>query len=194
MTRRLFCAAAAVAAIGVAFAAAPAANASPYVAGCQLSGTATFNNPLMGTTSGPFTYSFTGTLSSCNSSTSGAPASGTVFAGTNGLNAATGTGSCQTSTTAGESVVQWADGKTTVIKYTTSGAAAAVALTGSVVAATTETNATTGAPLYTTTETATPVGSSAGGALAFEANPQDCAGAGVHSAGIAGVIGEGSQN
>jgi hypothetical protein len=193
MTKRLFCAAAAVAAIGVAFAAVPAANASPYVAGCQLTGNATFDNPLMGTTSGPFTYSFGGTLTNCQSS-NGGPASGTVFAGQNGLNHATGTGSCLTSTTAGESIVQWADGKTTVIKYTTSGAAAAVALTGSVVAATTEKNATTGVPLYSTTETATPVGSSAGGALAFEANPQDCAGAGVHSAGIAGVIGEGSQN
>lgn len=194
MTKRLFCAVAAVAAVGVAFAAASAANASPYVAGCKLDGTATFNNPLQGTTSGPFTYSFTGSLANCNSSNTAAPKSGTVFAGINGLAPATGTGSCQTSTTAGESVVQWADGKTSVIKFTTSGAAAAVVLTGSIVAATSETDPVTLQPLYTTTEPATPVGSSAGGALAFEASPQDCAGAGVSSAGIAGVIGEGSQS
>jgi hypothetical protein len=190
--KRIICAVGSVVAVAAALAVAPAANASPYIAGCQLTGTANFDTPLSGTVSGNFTYSFGGTLTNCQSS-NGGPASGTVFAGQNGLNHSTGTGSCQTSTTAGESVVQWADGKTSVIKYTTSGAAAAVALTGSIVAATTETNS-LGQPLFTTTEPATPVGSSAGGALVFEANPQDCAGAGVSSAGIAGVIGEGSQN
>lgn len=195
LTKRLICAVASVAAVAAALALAPAAGASPYVAGCELQGTANFDNNLTGT-SAPFSYSFTGGLTNCQSS-NGGPASGNVFAGTQGLTHPTGTGSCSSSTTSGESVIQWADGKTTVITYSTTGAAAALVLTGSIAAATTETNPTTNAPLFTTTEPATPVGSSAGGALAFQPpNPEGCApgGAGVSSAGISGVIGEGSQS
>jgi hypothetical protein len=194
------------AAAGAAFVFVPSATAaSNGVGGCQLSGTAQFGGsgldgpPLYG----PFSYSFHGTLSNCQSS-NGAPASGTVFAGEQGLNPAAGSGNCAETISKGESVVQWADGKNTVIAYKTQGALAAVGLTGTVVTATSETSTdpTTGVttPLFSTNEPATPVGSTAGGALAFQpADPKACANfatdpppPGVMSASISGVIGDGN--
>jgi hypothetical protein len=154
-----------------------AANAG----GCQLHGTASFAPPLTNTAQ-DFSYTFTGSLSNCQSS-AGGPATGTVFAGTNGLPVPSGNGSCASSTTSGIAVAQWADGTTTVIEYTTSGAAAAVTLQGSVIPAVTSSNGTT----YATTRY---VGNGASGALAFEPpDPTACAGAGVTSAGIDGVVG-----
>ena len=100
--------------------------AATEAGGCQLHGTASFAPPLTNTAQN-FSYSFTGNLSNCQSS-SGGPGSGTVFAGTNALPVSTGNGSCCSSTTNGTAVVQWADGTTTVVQYSTSGAAAAVAL------------------------------------------------------------------
>jgi hypothetical protein len=98
----------------------------------------------------------------------------------------TGNGSCASSTTSGIAVVQWADGFTTVVQYSTSGAAAAVALQGSVIASVTSSTGTT----YTTTRYA---GDSALGTLAFEPpDPTACAGAGVTSAGIDGSVALGS--
>ena len=195
--KKISCAVAALSAAGAAFAIAPAANAA-YVSGCQLNGTAHFDGSgLQGIpTSGPFSYYFDGKLSSCQSS-NGGPASGTVFAGEQGLAHATGSGGCDESVSNGEAVVQWADGKYTVLKYGTEGALAAQTLTGTVVPATTETNATTGAPLFSTTEPATPVGSSSVGALAFTvADPNQCntyvqPGPAVTTASISGVIGDG---
>lgn len=204
-------AAAAISAVaGAAFVFVPtAAAASNGVGGCQLSGTANFGGsgldgpPLYG----PFSYSFDGTLSNCKSS-NGAPASGTVFTGEQGLNPATGSGNCGETVSNGESVVKWADGNYTVISYKTQGALAAVGLTGTVVQATTETatttdpttGVTTTSPLFSTNEPATPVGSSVGGALAFQpTNPSACANfatdpppPGVMSASISGVIGDGN--
>src|SRR6266576_1536430 len=114
-------------------------------------------------------------------------ASGTVFAGTNGLPAATGNGSCGSSTTSGIAVVQWSDGTATVVQYSTTGAAAAVSLKGSVIASVTSSTGTT----YTTTRYA---GDTALGALAFEPpDPTACAGAGVTSAGIDGTVDLGSS-
>jgi hypothetical protein len=163
---------------------AASAVAAPNGGGCQLHGTASFSPPLTNTAQN-FSYSFTGNLSNCQSSLGG-PATGTVTAGTNGLPVPTGNGSCASSTTSGIAVVQWADGFTTVVQYSTSGAAAAVALQGSVIASVTSSTGTTS----TTTRYA---GDSALGTLAFEPpDPTACAGAGVTSAGIDGSVALGS--
>src|SRR6266516_1418846 len=161
------------------------ASAAPNGGGCQLHGTASIS-PGLTNTAQNFSYSFTGNLTNCQSSSSG-PASGTVFAGTNGLPVPTGNGSCANSTTSGIAVAQWSDGTTTVVQYSTSGAAAAVALQGSVIGSVTASNGTT----YTTTRYA---GDSALGQLAFEPpDPTACAAAGVTTAGIDGGIELGSS-
>ena len=56
--------------------AAPAASGG----GCQLKGTASFS-PGLSTTSQPFTYSFSGDLTGCQSTEAGSPATGRVQAG-----------------------------------------------------------------------------------------------------------------
>jgi len=161
------------------------ASAVPNGGGCQLHGTANIS-PGLTNNAQNFTYNFTGNLSNCQSS-SGGPASGTVFAGTNGLPVPTGSGSCSSSTTSGIAVAQWADGTTTVVQYSTSGAAAAVSLQGTVIGSVTSSTGTT----YTTTRYA---GDTALGTLAFEPpDPTACAGAGVTTAGIDGTIGLGSS-
>jgi hypothetical protein len=160
------------------------AAAAPNGGGCQLQGGASFS-PGLSNTAQNFAYSFTGNLTNCQSS-SGGPASGTVFAGTNGLPVPSGNGSCVSSTTSGIAVVQWADGTTTVVQYSTSGAAAAVSLQGTVIASVTSSTGTT----YTTTRYA---GDSALGTLAFQPpDPTACAGAGVTSAAISGTVSLGS--
>jgi hypothetical protein len=152
--------------------------------GCALQGSASFS-PGLSTTAQNFSYSFTGSLSSCQSSTSGAPASGTVFAGTNGLPLPTGNGSCADSTTSGIAVIQWSDGTATVIQYTTTGAAAAVSLQGSVIPSVTSSTGTT----YTTTRY---VGDTAGGQLIFQPpSPTSCQ-TGATTAGISGATELGS--
>ena len=154
--------------------------------GCQLHGTANIS-PGLSNTAQNFTYSFTGGLTNCQSSSTG-PASGTVFAGTNGLPVPTGNGSCGNSTTGGIAVVQWSDATTTVVQYTTSGAAAAVVLQGNIIASVTSSTGTT----YTTTRYA---GDGALAALAFEPpDPTACNGAGVTTAGIDGFVGIGSSS
>jgi hypothetical protein len=161
------------------------AGAAPNGGGCQLHGTASFS-PALTNAAQNFSYSFTGNLTNCQSS-SGGPATGTVFAGTNGLPLPTGNGGCGSSTTSGIAVAQWADGTTTVVQYSTSGAAAAVSLQGTVIGSVTSSTGTT----FTTTRYA---GDGALGALAFEPpDPTACAGAGVTSAGIDGTIGLGSS-
>jgi hypothetical protein len=155
------------------------ASAATNGGGCQLHGTANIS-PGLSNTAQNFTYSFTGDLTNCQSS-SGGPASGTVFAGTNGLPVATGNGSCASSTTSGIAVVQWVDGTATVVQYTTNGALAAVALQGNVIAS---------SGSFSTTRYA---GNSALGTLAFEPpDPTACNGAGVTSAGIDGSVALGS--
>jgi hypothetical protein len=162
------------------------ASAAPNAGGCHLQGTASFS-PGLTNTAQNFNYSFTGNLTDCQSSTGG-PATGTVFAGTNGLPAPTGNGSCANSTTSGIAVAQWADGTTTVVQYSTSGVAAAVNLQGTVIGSVTSSTGTT----YTTTRYA---GDSAQGALTFQPpDPTACAGSGVTSAGIDGFIGLGSSS
>ena len=85
-------------------------------------------------------------------------------------------------------MAQWADGTATVVQYSTSGAAAAVSLQGTVIPSVTSSTGTT----YTTTRYA---GDSALGALAFQPpDPTACAGAGVTSVGIDGTINLGSTS
>jgi hypothetical protein len=161
------------------------ASAAPNAGGCQLQGTANIS-PGLSNTAQSFSYSFTGNLTNCQSS-SGGPASGTVFAGTNGLPVPTGSGSCASSTTQGIAVAQWSDGTTTVVSYSTTGALAAVNLQGTVIASVTSSTGTT----YTTTRYA---GDSALGTLVFQPpDPTACAGAGVTSAGISGSVDLGSS-
>src|SRR4051794_25592627 len=105
--------------------------------GCQLQGTANFS-PGLNANAQNFAYSFNGGLSGCQSSQSGAPASGTVSAGEvvtiSGQQfqepVPSGNGSCGNSTTSGTAIVTWADGTQTVVQYSTTGAAAAVHLQG----------------------------------------------------------------
>jgi hypothetical protein len=161
------------------------ASASPNAGGCQLQGTANFS-PGLTNTAQNFSYNFTGALTNCQSS-SGGPAGGIVFAGTNGLPVPTGNGSCATSTTKGIAVTQWADGTTTVVSYSTTGALAGVKLEGTVIASVTSSTGTT----YTTTRYA---GDTALGALIFQPpEPTACAGAGVTSAAISGSVDLGSS-
>jgi hypothetical protein len=153
--------------------------------GCQLHGTANIS-PGLSNNAQDFSYSFSGALSNCQSSTIGAPTNGGVFAGTNGLPVPSGNGSCANSTTSGIAVVQWADGSTTVVQYTTTGALAAVALQGTVIGSVTTSSGTT----YSTTRYP---GDTAFATLAFEPpDPTACTGAGVTTAGIDGVVGLGS--
>jgi hypothetical protein len=162
------------------------ASGDPGGGGCQLHGTANISPGLTGTAQN-FAYSFTGALTNCQSSSTG-PASGTVFAGTNGLPVPSGNGSCDDSTTSGIAVVQWSDGTTTVVQYTTNGAAAAVVLQGNVIASVTSSTGT----VYKTTRYA---GDGALAALAFEPpDPTACAGAGVTTAGIDGFVGIGNSS
>jgi hypothetical protein len=161
------------------------ASGAANAGGCRLQGAANIS-PGLSNMAQNFTYSFTGNLTNCQSS-SGGPSSGTVFAGTNGLPVPSGNGSCANSTTSGIAVVGWSDGTTTVVQYSTNGALAAVALQGTVIASVTSSNGTT----YTTTRYA---GDSAKASLAFEPpDPTACSGAGVTSAGIDGVVGLGSS-
>jgi hypothetical protein len=168
--------------------------------GCQLDGTASFS-PGLTNNAQDFSYSFNGDLSGCQSSESGAPASGTVSAGEvvtiNGSQyqepVPTGNGSCGSSTTGGTGIVTWADGTKTVINYTTSGAAAAVTLQGTVVdSVTLQQVGGTGSTTVTTTRYA---GDSSLGLLAFEPpDPTACnTPTGVTTAGIQGFVGLGSS-
>jgi len=189
--------------VGIAMLAlAPSAPAASGGA-CQLQGTASFGSGLNATAK-PFDYSFNGALTNCQSSVAGSPASGTVSAGevytdpTSGkqyqLPRAQGNGSCASSTTSGTAVAFWVDGTRTVVTYSTTGATAAVHLSGSVAASVTlpPVNPTDPPLTLVTTRYA---GNSAAGALVFEASPQECASdTGVLAAGIEGTISLGTQN
>jgi hypothetical protein len=280
--------------VGILFAGVPSAEASS-LGGCQLQGTASIS-PGLNNNAQNFRYSFAGSLSGCQSSTSGAPTSGSVEAGrtittpynwsytdsttvtaatsagaltvsttasegsvatqtsgtvvtidpgtsiaetrtvtavsgsgpytetlssalsfshaagaaVNGAHSGsatatyqepipTGNGSCGSSATSGTAIANWADGTTTVISYATTGALAAVELTGSVVPSVND-----GLASYTGPSQAPPApthavnttryaGQSAVGQLFFQPpDPTACGGAGVTSAAISGVISLGS--
>lgn len=191
----------AIALLLVPVASAPAASGG----GCQLQGTASFS-PGLGASAQNFSYSFGGSLTGCQSNTSGAPATGSVSAGQivtiSGEQfqepVPTGNGGCSNSTTSGTAIATWADGTQTVISYTTTGAAAAVNLQGSVVPSVTlqAVNPATGQPTSTTVTTTRYAGNSSLGALAFQPpDPTACnTSAGVTSAGISGFVGLGSSS
>jgi hypothetical protein len=190
----------------------PAAGAQS-LGGCELQGTAAFS-PGLSSGSQAFSYGFTGALSGCQSSQSGVPTSGTVAAGqtipelvTNAISGEThtvtyqqpiptGNGGCASSTTQGEALATWSDGTQTVVSYSTTGALAAVGLSGNVAPSMTLTavNAEPGDPATYTIDTTRYGGESASGLLAFEPpDPTACtAPTGVTSAGISGLIGLGS--
>jgi hypothetical protein len=166
--------------------------------GCQLTGTATFN-PGLSNTAGPFTYGFTGTLTGCQSTNAGSPATGTVEAGQVYTDATTGekfqepasmgTGTCANGTTSGTSLITWADGTRTIISYSTTSAGAAVHLAGTVIPSWTipAISPATGQPTSVTFTSTRYAGDSANGLLAFQADPTQCAGAGVTTAAINGA-------
>ena len=195
MTKRLVSAAVSVAAIGAAaLAMAPSAMATANGGVCQLQGTATFPTPLTaGPAASPFSYTFSGTLSNCHGAQASAtqtavPSGGTIFT----PDTVSGTGSCVDSGVPtgipGTSVIDWNDGKVTVESYSTSGALAAVVVTGSVIASYTAKNGT----VYTTNEPSTPVGDGSGGLLTFTPSSPTACQSGVTSAGINGVVGTGN--
>ncbi len=193
--------------------AAPAGAASG--GGCQLEGSGSFS-PGLGSTSKPFTYSFSGNLTGCQSNVAGAPTSGTVEAGktvtrtytdpTTGAShtvtyqepISSGTGGCTNSTTSGTGIVTWSDGTVSVLGYTTTGAAAAVSLSGTVQPSVTltATNAQPGDPTTITISTTRYAGYTSQGALAFQPpDPTACnSPAGVTTAGISGAVGLGSSS
>jgi hypothetical protein len=188
--------AALAAAAGIAVAgSAPAAAAE---GGCQLEGTAAFKTPL-GSTSKPFEYSFNGRLTSCQSPTGSMPASATITSNEPIVEGGityqpgykdSGTGACSNSSTTGTAVIRWADGTVTVLRYTTEGVGAAIVLQSTVIAGTTYTGRNSKGETVTKTFTTNRfAGATGGGPLVFQANPADCAGAGVKSAGIVGVVG-----
>jgi hypothetical protein len=93
--------------------------------------------------------------------------------------------------------VTWADGTKTVLGYTTTGAAAAVQLSGNVVPSVTlnATNAQPGDPTTLTISTTRYAGNSSTGLLTFQPpDPTACAAAGVTSAAISGFVGLGSSS
>lgn len=172
--------------------------------GCQLQGTASFS-PGLNANAQHFSYSFGGNLSNCKSNDSTAPATGSVSAGQvetiNGQAfqepVPSGDGSCSSSTTGGIAIATWGDGTKTVIRYTTTGAAAAVKLDGTVLPSVTlqAINPPVGAPTSTTITTTRYAGAGALGTLAFQPpDPTACeTPTGVTSAGISGFVGLGSQ-
>jgi hypothetical protein len=208
----------------------PPAAADPGGAGCTLAGAADFspNGPGVQTS---FGYSLTGTLTNCQSSRAGAPtdgvievgqvitaavpvtlADGTVVQGTASYQApiATGTGtlpanSCAAGSTAGNALITWADGSTSVVDYTTTSAGPAVSLEGTVVDSLTatlvpgSTSPAGSAPATHTissTSTAVPVGDGAQGVVAFTTEaPDGCTTeAGLAAVAVEGVVGVGSAS
>src|SRR3954466_6278591 len=99
--------------------------AAATTGGCHLQGNASFS-PGLNSSSKPFSYSFGGQLSSCQSNQAGTPATGSVEAGKVYTDPtgeqfqeplSSGTGGCSNSTTSGTAITNWADGTITVISY-----------------------------------------------------------------------------
>jgi len=187
MTKRLVSAAASVAVIGAAaLAAAPAAMATANGGGCVLQGTAKFSPNITGTTSN-ITYTFSGTLSNCHSGSTSGLNSGPSGGAISTPEPVALNGSCTSSTSSGIAIVNWNDNDTTVVQYSTTGYAAAVDQTGTVLPSWKDPATGT---TYTTNEPATPANDSAQGLLTFgTTTPQNCApgGSGLSSASINGL-------
>ncbi len=86
-------------------------------------------------------------------------------------------------------MVTWADGTRTIISYWTTAAGAAVHLAGTVVPTWTlpAINPAVGQPTSITLSSTRYANDAANGALAFQADPTQCAGAGVTTAAINGL-------
>ena len=153
-------------------------SASPGGGGCQLHGTSKFTKG-PNSTAHKFTYTFTGSLSNCQDDSGKAPATGSIAT----VAPATGSGTCQNGTTNGIALVTWADKTTTIVKYATQDYGANVILQGSALP-----TYKVGKKTYKTNRYA---GDSAFASLVFEADPTQCAGSGVTSAGIDGITGLG---
>src|SRR3954451_12000969 len=128
MSARLALAAGTVAVLASAAMVAVPAGAAPGGGGCQLAGNAKFVKGPNGTAH-PLTYTFTGTLSNCMSSESGAPAGGAIAT----LVPAKGSGTCANGKTAGVALLKWSGGKQSVISYTTDSATAEGVLQGTAI-------------------------------------------------------------
>lgn len=201
-------------AVGLQVANAPVGTAASG-GGCNVQGTANLT-PGLNNSAQPFTYTFSGGLSSCRSSDASAPATGGIGAGqlyqavtSSGPDPAnplvtithtehfyepvsTGNGGCASSTTSGVAFITWADNTITVFNYTTSGALAAVALQGSVlssIALSAPDHLYTWEPTTVTVTTTRYNGASANAALAFQPpDPTACnTPSGATSAAISGV-------
>jgi hypothetical protein len=169
-----------VLALAVGAAVALPVNAAPGGGGCMLQGTAKFSHG-PNNTAHAFTYTFAGTLSRCQSN-EGSPAAGKIAT----VVPSKGSGTCANGTTAGVAAVTWADKTLTLIKYTTNAVTAEVVLQGTVIP-----SYKVGRKVYRTTRFA---GASALADLVFQANPTQCAGAGVTDAPISGFAGVGHQS
>jgi hypothetical protein len=183
MIRRLalLSGAAALSITSVAAVVSPAQASDPHGVTCGLTGSATFK-PGLTTTAADGSFSFTGDLAGCQS-TDATVTDGTVKA------TGAGNSSCAEGTAAGTAIISWSNKKTTVVSFTTQNVAAAVQVSTTVIKSTK-----VGTITYTTDESATPVGDSGLGALAFQADPTQCNTAtGLTTADFQGQIGSGNN-
>jgi hypothetical protein len=119
MFKRLLLAAAALVAL-VAIAAPAGSNAATR-GGCKLDGKAKVT-PGLTTKTKAISYTFSGSLSSCQGT--GKVKSGTITA------SGSGTGSCSGNTTTGSATITWNTGQTSAVKFSTKGTGPYVAVTG----------------------------------------------------------------
>lgn len=139
--------------------------AGPQGALCQISGKAVFSKGLTGQPTS-LSYTFTGKLTGCRSNASKY---------TKALISARGSGSeaCEGGTSKGVATIQWTPTVASVVNFTTTSAGALVDVSGKVVGGFGK-------------------GDDAHGNLVFQADPQQCAGAGVKTAAFNGTTEYGS--
>ena len=141
------------------------ASAAPQGSFCHINGKAVFSRGL-GQNPRSVTYTFSGKLDNCASSSSKYSSARISATGAGSL-------SCGQGSSKGKALVTWNSGRTSTVKFSTSSAAALVYVQGKV---------TRGAFR----------GDPAGGPLIFEANPQDCMHYAVKSAKFDGGTGVGN--
>jgi hypothetical protein len=144
--------------------AAPAPAAEFHGTTCSLTGSATLK-PGLSMENGEYKVSFKGELTDCQ--TTGDATAGTVTA------KAVATGTCGEATAEGVAQIKWDNGSKSTVEFSTTDIAALVFLTGEV----TKSN-----------DTGLLQGDSVFGALAFQADPADCAGDGITEASFNGQV------